>query len=207
MGTANVLAAEIGLEVRADAIAAALDARRTQAVHIGHANGRAFMLMAGVGVDAHVVAQLDIVLKRRIGKAVYVIGALKQMFRFGFPNYRVRIDGGATIDAASIIVAKGRFYGGRHVVAPKARLDAAHFQICLFEKKGAFHMLRYALALALGTLPRSWGYRIVEGRHVTIEGPESDPIQGDGDLLGFLPASIDIVPVAVHLVMPGPINR
>jgi len=202
MGTANVLAAEIGLAVNVDAIAAALDARRTQIIHIGRANGRAFTLMAGVGVDAHVVAQLDVALKRRIGKAAYVIGALHQLFRFGFPTYRVQIDNNTALDAASVIVAKGRFYGGKHVVAPLAQLAAPSFQVCLFERKGAFHMLRYALALGLGTLPRARGYRILEGRHVTIEGPAHDPIQGDGDILGHLPAIVDIAPMPVRLVMP-----
>lgn len=207
MGTANVLAAEIGLAVNADVIAATLDARRAQAIHIGRANGRAFTLMAGVGFDAHVVAELDTALKRRIGKGAYVIGALRQMFRFGFPTYRVRIDQGPVREAASVIVAKGRFYGGRHVVAPQAGLDAPHFQICLFERKGAFHVLRYALALALGCLPRARGYRILEGRHVTIEGPIHDPVQGDGDVLGQLPVTIEIAATPLHLVMPGGFRR
>lgn len=202
MGTANVLAAEIGLAVHVDAIAAALDARRTQDCYIGRANGRAFTLMAGVGVDAHVVAQLDIALKRRIGKWAYVLGALKQMFRFGFPTYRIRIDNGAFVDAASVIVAKGRFYGGKHMVAPKAQLGMPSFQICLFERKGAFHMLRYALALGLGRLPTARGYRILEGRQVTIDGPAADPIQGDGDILGQLPATIDLAPKPIRLVIP-----
>lgn len=202
MGTANVLAAEIGLAVHPDAIAAAIDARQSQAIYIGRANGRAFTLMAGVGVDAHVVAELDSALKRRIGKGAYVWGAFKQMFRFGFPTYRVAIDGGTPIDAASVIVAKGRFYGGRHVVAPKASLTAPHFQICLFEHKGPLHMLRYALALALGRLPKARGYSILQGRHIAISGPENDPIQGDGDVLGHLPATIDIAPAPIQLVMP-----
>ncbi|MBK8160839.1 MAG: diacylglycerol kinase family lipid kinase [Rhodospirillaceae bacterium] len=203
MGTANVLAAEIGLTVNPDAIAAALDARRTQAIHVGLANGRAFTLMAGVGVDAHVVAGLDVALKRRIGKGAYIVGAVKQLFRFGFPAYRVRVDQGPILDAASVIVAKGRFYGGRHIVAPRARLGQPSFQVCLFERRGPFHMLRYALALALGTLPTARGYRILEGRHVAIDGPAQDPIQGDGDILGQLPAIIEIAPQPIQLVMPA----
>jgi diacylglycerol kinase (ATP) len=210
MGTANVLAAEIGLAVAPEAIAAAIDARRSRAIHIGRANGRAFTLMAGVGVDAHVVAELDIALKRRIGKGAYVWGAVKQLFRFGFPSYEVAIDDAPPIAAASVIVAKGRFYGGRHVVAPKADLTQPSFQICLFERKGAFHMLRYALALGLGRLPQAAGYSILEGSRVTILGPEGDPVQGDGDVLGHLPVAIDIAPVPIDLVMPigrWPIRR
>jgi diacylglycerol kinase (ATP) len=207
MGTANVLAAEIGLAVDVDAIAAALDARRTEAIYIGRANGRAFTLMAGVGVDAHVVAQLDVDLKRRIGKAAYVIGAMKQLFHFGFPNYRVRIDHGPILDVASVIVAKGRFYGGKHIVAPLARLDQPSFQVCLFERKGIFHMLRYALALASGSLPRASGYRVLEGKHVVVEGPAGDPVQGDGDILAHLPVVMDLVATPIALVVPGRFKR
>ncbi|WP_374385047.1 diacylglycerol kinase family protein [Dongia sp.] len=202
MGTANVLAAEIGLKVTPDAIAAAIDARKSKLIHIGRANGRAFTLMAGVGVDAHVVAELDVALKRRIGKGAYLWGAAKQLFRFGFPTYSVALDDAAPVAAASVIVAKGRFYGGRHVVAPKADLTAPSFEVCLFERKGALHMLRYALALGLGRLPRADGYRIVTARKIAISGPEKDPVQGDGDVLGYLPAAIDIAPNPIELIRP-----
>lgn len=202
MGTANVLAAEIGLHVTAEAIVDTIDTRQSQAVYIGRANGRAFTLMAGVGVDAHVVADLDIALKRRIGKGAYVWGAIKQLFRFGFPIYQVSIDHQKPRDAASVIVAKGRFYGGRHVVAPEARLGDPKFQICLFEQHGLFHMLRYGLALTLGRLPQASGYTILEGCDVTISGPEGDPVQGDGDILSHLPVRIVIAPAPVQLIMP-----
>jgi diacylglycerol kinase family enzyme len=64
-------------------------------------------------------------------------------------------------------------------------------------------MLRYALALALGRLPQARGYRILEGRQVAIDGPAQDPIQGDGDVLGQLPAVIDIAPTPIRLIMPA----
>ncbi|MBL8710260.1 MAG: diacylglycerol kinase family lipid kinase [Rhodospirillaceae bacterium] len=202
MGTANVLAAEIGLDVTAEAIAATLDARQARPIFVGRANGRAFALMAGAGFDAHVVANVDSGLKRRIGKLAYVWQALRQMLRFSFPTYRVSIDGGAPIDVASVIVAKGHYYGGRHVLAPAARLDAPRFEICLFEQRGRWHALRYALALSLGRLARAPGFRIVAGTHVTINGPVDDPVQGDGDIIGHLPVTIDLAPAALALVMP-----
>lgn len=207
MGTANVLAAEIGLEVSAEAVAATLDARHARPIFVGRAHcesmgGRAFTLMAGAGFDAHVVAEVSGDLKRRIGKFAYVWQSLRQMARFSFPTYRVSIDGGAAIDVASVIVAKGHFYGGRYVVAPAARLDRAQFEICLFEKRGAFHALRYALALGMNRLPQAAGYRIVGGRTVTIEGPQGDPVQGDGDVIGHLPMTLDLAPQPLSLVMP-----
>lgn len=207
MGTANVLAAEIGLAVAPEAIAATLDARRARPIHVGLAHSektgsRAFTLMVGAGFDAHVVARVDPVLKKRFGKGAYVWQSLRQAPGFSFPRYRVAIDGAAAVAVASVIVAKGRFYGGRYVVAPKADLADPVFDVCLFERRGAVHAARYGLALARGTLPRAAGYRIVRGRHVVIEGPQGDPVQGDGDIIGTLPVDITLAPRPLSLVMP-----
>lgn len=202
MGTANVLAAEIGLDLTANAIAATLDARQARRIHVGLANGRAFTLMVGAGFDAHVVARVDSHLKKRFGKGAYLWQSLKQAFSFGFPTYRVAIDNGTSIEVASVIVAKGRYYGGRYVVAPEADLGKPRFDVCLFEKRGLVHALRYGAALAFNRLPQSAGYRIVRAKSVSIEGPETDPVQGDGDVIGHLPMRITIAPLPLSLVMP-----
>jgi diacylglycerol kinase (ATP) len=202
LGTANVLAQEIGLSTAPAAIARDIAAGLPRAIHIGSANGRCFTMMAGVGFDAHVVAGVSPALKRRLGKLAYVLESLRQLFRFGFPRYRVTIDG-SVHDAASVIVAKGHFYGGRFVCAPEARLEAPEFQVCLFERGGRWNAIRYALALALGRLPRLGDYRIVSGRSVVIEGPPGDPVQGDGDIIARLPVCIELVSQPLRVVVPG----
>ncbi len=71
LGTANVLAEEIGLRGQPAAIAKAIACGDRITVHLGLANGRHFIMMAGVGFDAHVVANVDLALKRRTGKIAY----------------------------------------------------------------------------------------------------------------------------------------
>jgi YegS/Rv2252/BmrU family lipid kinase len=202
MGTANVLANEIGLGRNPAAIARGIADGAARPIALGRANGRCFTMMAGVGFDAHVVAGLDRRLKRLLGKGAYVIESLRQLSRFGFPRYRVVVDGVA-FEAASVIVARGRFYGGRFVCAPEAGLETARLHVCLFTRGGRWAVLRYALALVLGFLPRLADYRVVAGRHVLIEGPQGDPVQGDGDIIARLPVTIDLDPTALSLVVPG----
>ena len=91
-------------------------------------------------------------LKRLMGKGAYVLEMLRQLARFPFPVYRVSIDGAAH-EAASVVVARGRYYGGRFVVAPEARLDRAELHVCLFRRGGIFRTLRYAIALGMGSWP------------------------------------------------------
>jgi YegS/Rv2252/BmrU family lipid kinase len=204
LGTANVLAREIGQRFSPEVAArTALRGERRQ-VYLGQANGRCFTIMAGAGFDAHVVANVSTVLKQRIGKLAYVWEALRQLFLFPYGRYRVTVDGNA-YDAASVVVAKGRLYAGPYVAAPEARLDSPEFQVCLFQRGGRWNAIRYALALTLGLLPRLKDYLIVSGREVRIEGPVGDPVQGDGDIIAHLPVEIRLAPVSLSLMAPAAI--
>jgi len=203
LGTANVLAGEIGLDRVGDTGAQAALACEGAVARIrpGLANGRMFLMMAGVGFDAHVVRHVDPRTKRRLGKLAYVLQAIREAFRFTYPRYRITVDGVAH-EAASVIVAKGRRYGGRHIVAPAADLAGDRFEVCLFEDTGPLAVLRYGLALLLGRLPRARGYRIVSGREVAIDGPPGDPVQADGDIIATLPVRITVAARTIDMLVP-----
>ncbi len=201
LGTANVLANEIGLSTRPATVARTIVEGVARPVALGDSNGRAFCLMAGVGFDAHVVARIDSRLKKRIGKLVYVWQTLRQLGVYQFPPYRVTIDG-AVFDAASAVACNAHYYGGRYVLAPDALMTEPSLEVCLFEKAGRLHAVKYAAAMLLGVLPRLSDYRIVTGRQISIQGPPEDPIQGDGDIIASLPASIRVLPDALNLVFP-----
>src|SRR5262245_61827123 len=206
LGTANVLANEIGLVTAPAAVARTIAGGTAVHAYVGIANGRCFTAMAGAGFDAHVVAHVSLRLKRLLGKGAYVLESLRQLWRFSFPRYRVTVDG-QSYDAASVIVAKGHYYGGRYVCAPDARLDQPEFHVCLFQRSGRWHAIRYALALVFGRLPRLADFRVVRGRAVTIDGPAGDPLQGDGDIIAHLPARIAIAPQPLHLIVPPDCDR
>ena len=201
LGTANVLAAELGiLDIASAACAAAAGSLLNY--RPGLANGRGFLMMAGAGFDAHVVAGVSPRLKRLFGKGAYVAETMRQLWRFTFPRYRVTVDG-SVHEAASVIVARGHFYGGRFVVAPEARLESDELHICLFRHGGRLRTIGYALALALGRLHRLAAVEILRAGKVVIEGPPGDPVQGDGDLIGRLPVVIELSPITIGLLRPN----
>lgn len=207
LGTANVLAAEIGLGVRSSGVAQAITDGPTATVALGRIGGRdgrvrRFSMMAGIGFDAHVVARVDPRLKRATGKFAYVYASLLQIIEHRDRMYDVTVDGRA-YRAASVIVAKGHFYGGRFVVAPQARLDEPYLHVCLFQRTGRWHAIRYAAALLFGCLHRLPDVTLVRARKVEIAGPTGEPVQVDGDLDGTLPVVIDIDDRALRLAMPA----
>ena len=211
IGTANVLAAELGIPSGAQRIADAILDGPARPVTLGRiagpdpardeADARYFVLMAGVGFDARVCAAVDLKLKRRLGKGAYVWAGLRQMAASASFGYRVKVDG-TSYPAHSVIVANGRYYAGRHVLAPKARLEAPDFQVCLFERCGVWHTIRYALGLYRGALSSFPDVRIISAEALTIAGPDSEPVQADGDSVTRLPVSIKALPHALRLITP-----
>lgn len=213
LGTANVLAHELGLQVRAREVAEAIMAGRELLMRPGEASSasgdpRCFSLMAGAGFDAKVVAGVTASLKRRFGKAAYVWRSLIEARRYRPVRYRVEVDGGVW-EAASVIVTRARMYAGPYVVAPGAALGDGLLHVCLFERWGRWQTLRFGLALLLGRLPGTGGFRVVTGRDVKISvlsdagEARRQPVQIDGDDALVLPVSIALAPRAVRLLRPA----
>ena len=207
LGTANVLAAELGLprQVRDLAQIAAFARARPvwpgEAVPEGAAAGRRFLAMAGIGFDAEVVEQLDLALKRRIGKLAYAASIMRRLRDYRPTIYRAVIDG-VPVEGASLIAAKSRFYGGRFVLAPAARLSDPALQIVLFGRAGRAAALGYMAAMAAGRLHHCRSLRILPAASVRLEEPRDAAVQIDGDIHVRLPAMLRVAATPLYVIQP-----
>lgn len=205
LGTANVLALELGIPRAPAQAAAVLAMGRTALLHPGlarHTDGRAllFVQMLGAGFDAAVVHNISSPLKRAIGKGAYVWQTLREMPRYRFAPIRAVIDGRVE-EAASVIVTKGRLYAGRFLLAPGADPREEGFHVALFRDAGVLAAMRYGAALPLGLLPRLRGVEILRAPRVRLEGA-GIPAQADGDAAGSLPVAIGPAPRPLRIVVP-----
>lgn len=205
LGTANVLAAEIGLPLSPPAVMDAVLRGPERAIYPGFVESggmvRLFTIMAGVGFDAHVVADLPPKLKRALGKGAYVLESMRQLVNWPGRQYRLEIDG-QSYTACSAIIAKGHFYAGRFICCPDARLDAPDFQICLLRMPGRIGVLRASVAMTLGFLPKLPEITLLRGKSVKITGIAGDPVQADGDIAGHLPATVTVGDQPLRLIVP-----
>lgn len=201
LGTANVLAHEIGLPSDPASIAATLIRGDSRAVVPGQVNGRRFMMMASIGFDAHVVSGVRGEVKRRIGKVVYALSAMRQLVRYPCPHLTATVDG-EPVTAATLVVSRGRLYGGRFIMAPDADLTKPEFHVSIFRRKGRLAMVGYSAALPLGLLTRWKLIRHVTARSVEVSDRPGDPVQADGDVTTCLPVRIGLAEHPIQLIMP-----
>jgi diacylglycerol kinase family enzyme len=204
LGTANVLARELGLPLAPDSVAAALAFGRTRSLWPGIAAGprteKLFVQMLGVGLDAQVVHRLPRQLKRALGRSAYVLQTCREMLRYDYAPIRLRIDGRAEV-AGSVIVTKGRFYAGQYLLAPGARPGEPGFTVALFGRCGPWSALMYGAALPMNLLPRAPGLRLVRASRVEILGHGETPAQADGDPAGEVPISVRDAAAPIEIVV------
>jgi diacylglycerol kinase (ATP) len=203
LGTANVLAHELGLPFAPLAVAASLAFSRSRAVWPGVVSGgggkRLFVQMLGAGFDAQVVHHLSVRLKGAIGRGAYVAQSLREAARYKFAPIRLRIDGQQT-EAFSVIITKGHFYAGRYMLAPGASPMEKGFSVVLFDRGGPVSALMYGAALTLNMIPRVPGIRLL--RATTVEICCTDiPAQADGDAAGETPLLVTDAAAPVNVVV------
>lgn len=190
MGTANVLAKELGIKSLADAVARIV-AGRTRPLTVGllEAGGvrRRFLLMAGIGVDGNIVRGVREREKRAAGKGAYLLSAARHLRDWERERLEVTaVDG--RIECHSVVVCNAARYGGRYILAPGAELFTPEFQVVCITADTRSAYIRLALAIISG--------RVMENRDIIRFGAAellvsgNKAVQADGDYCCKAPVRI-----------------
>ena len=193
LGTANVLAHELRLPGDPTGLASILTSERTVPLWPGIMQSalgtRLFVQMLGIGFDAHVVHHISRPVKRVLGKGAYVVQTLRELPRYRFGQIRLRVDG-EQFETGSVIIAKGRLYGGPYLLAPEATPTAPGFSVMMFEHAGIASALLAGAALPLNMLGRVPGVTHRRASEVELLDQAGLPAQADGDPAGTAPLRV-----------------
>ena len=190
LGTANVLAKELGIKTLSDAAERiVIGTTRSLTVGLLEAGGlrRRFLLMAGIGVDGFVVRGVRVREKRVIGKGAYLLSAARLLCRWERERLEVT-GGGRRIECQSVVVCNAARYGGGFILAPGADLFTPEFQVACITANTRSAYLRLAIAAISG--------RVMENRDIVrfgagelmVSGKKA--VQTDGDYCCASPVRI-----------------
>jgi len=200
VGTANVMAREIGLGFDASSVVTYLTDGHMTTIQTGHVNDELFLLMAGVGLDGRIVAGLDLALKHRVGKLAYG-PPLVRALGAGPDRLTVRIDGIEHMATWAIATLR-RYYAGSFVISPDARLDDAGIHVVLFSAPSRRALVGQILAVAAGRVGHHPGIRDIVGTTIEIATRVPVPMQIDGEPFGSAPCRITARGPALRLLVP-----
>lgn len=201
LGTANVMARELGISSQQDAIARI--ARGTlRAFSVGEASSaagvRRFILMAGIGADAEAVADVRPSEKRLLGRGAYVLAGLRRCINWD--NRLVTVScGGQTRRCNSLIIANAAHYAGPYCLVPQASLFDSQLVIAPLPFAGPLSLLGFTATVFLrGRYKAPDAFS--SGRElISITGDK--PVQLDGDSFGTGPITIRPIPGFNQLIV------
>jgi len=208
-GTANVLARELGLGVRAlkivPRLAECVPVRVPLAVLKCEPGGqsRYFLLMAGVGFDAHIVYRLNLPLKAKAGQLAYWVSSFQEFLR-RLDEFQVEVNG-ETFTCSFALASRVRNYAGYLHIARRVSIEKPEFEVVLFEGGSALrYYLKYLVAVVTGRTANVKGMSFLRARSARFLGTPDQRIyvQVDGEYAGRLPATVELEPDAVTLLVP-----
>ncbi len=221
LGTANALAANLGLHLSPAKAAQMLVTASPERVSVGrisYRNGNGnlhsayFTVAAGVGADALFLSRLDAGLKRRFGYILYLVEGIRVWATHTFPLFEAAFVEGESEkprveEISQLLAIRIRNFGGvLHNFAPGATLLKDDLRLLAFKTRSRLRYSRFLLAVMFGRQTFNGDIEILDAVSVECRPHNGSRTkifaEADGEVLGDLPVKLEIVPQAVTLLIP-----
>lgn len=221
MGTANALAADLGLPaspVQAVKMLLTASPVRVSVGRVcyrdmeGNARSRYFIVAAGVGADALFMSRLDPALKQRFGYALYMVEAFRLWVTHKYPMFAAAFQESGNqaprVEEVSQILAVRitNFGGAVRKLAPGAGITHPDLHVIALKTRSRARYLRFMFSVLLRRPAYDGPMELVNCQSAEcfqLEGAtEQLFVEADGEWLGTLPVRIEVVPQALTLLIP-----
>jgi len=161
-----------------------------------------FLLMAGIGLDSGVIHELMRSEISKWGKAAYVLTGMRVISKYTHSPLYIQIDQKKTIKGYSAVIGKAHYYGGKFSVTPHASFMDDKLDLCVFQKKGTWSMLKHILGVLQKKHLTYTDVYYCKAKEIEVTSPDEVFVQGDGDLFGRLPAHLSVKEKALTVILP-----
>lgn len=205
-GTANLFASSLGIPSDvSEAVEIGLSGR-TRIVDVGKVNGERFAVMAGAGLDAHMIRDADGPLKDRFGRLAYVWAASKHLRTEPF-TAKIEVNGELWYDdeASCVLLGNiGSLFGGIEAFDNASPADGL-LELGVAKARGVGQWARTVARTAIGGTAESPFVRMTKARKVTIELDRKVPYEVDGgERTAVRRLKAKIEPAALRVMVPMP---
>jgi YegS/Rv2252/BmrU family lipid kinase len=208
LGTANLMGRHLGIRWNSRTlerdVTRVLRAGKVMQLDAARANGSLFLLMVGVGFDAHVVHELARVRTGPIRMTSYLLPAALAVTAYAYPPLTVSVDGKEVFTKTPGFAFVGNVaeYGTGFPILPHARSDDGVLDVCVMPCRSPADLVQLFLKAAAGEHLSVEGVVYLKGKRVRITSTDPVPVQLDGDSAGHTPVDIDLLPVRLPFIVP-----
>jgi YegS/Rv2252/BmrU family lipid kinase len=203
-GTVNVLAMELGIPLEPPDAVKLLAAGTVSWIDLGRAGDRYFGLMAGVGMDAAVVASMHPAMKKALKEAAFAVQGVGTYLTHDDPLFRVTARE-RTVEGYFAVFGNSSNYGGAFGITPLADMRDGLLDVCVLKDKSFLGTAWYWLAALINSHvnhPKVAYFRTEAARVSAVDPGQEVLVQTDGEVAGKLPLECRVVPRALRVVVP-----
>ena len=202
MGTMNVFANELGLPANdLERCWNVIRAERTRLIDLPRANGKHFVQLAGVGLDAQVVQETSLKLKRNFGPLSYLISAAQIATRRP-PRLLIESEDAQTEEGSFVLVGNGRLYGGPFPFFKHAANDDGLLDVLVFKQIGYLDLLKYLQNVIFTSDITTREVEYFQTRALRVSSRDEVPLELDGELSGGCPVEFSLEPRQLRVLAP-----
>lgn len=202
MGTMNVFANELGLPAHdLGRCWEIIQAAHCRWVDLPAANEKYFVQLAGVGLDAQVVKETSLTLKRNFGPLSYLISAAQIAARKP-PRLLIEAEEAKTAEGSFVLIGNGRHYGGPFPFFKHAVIDDGMLDVLVFKELGYIEIIKYLQNVFFApeiTIPE---VEYFQTRRLRVSSEEEVPVELDGELVGACPVEFVVNPRRLKVLAP-----
>ena len=208
LGTANLTARALGVPTRPDRALDAGFGGRDRAIDLARVEGPGgtwFAAMAGIGLDAAVVAAAGEQIKRRFGWPAYAAAGMRKLTTPSH-EFTVRLDDAEPLRrrARSVVVANAGLLPGGFTLLPRARLDDGLLDVGILAPSGAWDWIRLAGRVLARDRRQDRALQRLQARRVRISADAVLPRQADGEIVPPGRAlGVSVCPGTLIVRLPG----
>ncbi|MBN2065116.1 MAG: NAD(+)/NADH kinase [Sedimentisphaerales bacterium] len=206
-GTENLLACELGLDGSVKTSISALDSGKVRKIDLGRVNGRHFIAVVGLGFDAQVVKYVHHKRSGHITPLDYLWPLARTFWSYKFVSLHIIADGKDICDQPALAYVSniGRYAIGIGI-APEADCGDGYLDLTVFRCKNRWQLLLQSIYTILKADHRLKTTTRVRCKNIRIEGPETVPVQIDGDYGPSLPLDFTIDSGFAHILTPPAVS-
>jgi len=202
MGTVNVFAMELGLP--SDDLALCWDiieAGKMRLVDLPSANGKCFVQLGGIGLDAQAVKETTLAFKRSLGPLSYLISAAHIAARQA-PKLFIESENASVREGSFVLVGNGRLYGGPFPFFKQAIIDDGLLDVVVFKRLGYLEIIKYLHDVVFSSDIRVPEIEYFQTRHLRVSSEQDVPLELDGELAGNCPVEFQMHEKALRVLAP-----
>ena len=206
LGTNNDLAKTLGIPNNLSKACQIILEGDIKYIDLGCVNGKHFFNFASLGLSVNITQKLTKKAKLPLGIFTYFSAIIQAILKFRPLSVKISPNK-PIVKTVQIVVGNGLYYSGSMAVFDNARIDDEQLDFYLLEIENWWQIFSILPVMRSGNFVDCQYVRASQTRQIRVDTGKPCPINTDGEITIYTPATFRIVPKALPVLVPAKVKK